>query len=64
MKTYSRLSYIFTSMKLVSYFAWVFRFLKQKILITFNADEKTWPFEKLKHYLEGEIQGMLKSFTT
>ena len=63
MKTYSHLSYIFTSIKLVSYFSWVARFLKQKILITFNAEENTWPFEKLEHYLEGEIQGMLKSFT-
>ena len=62
-KTYSHLSYIFTSIKLVSYFSWVVRFLKQKILITFNAEENTWPFEKLEHYLEGEIQGMLKSFT-
>ena len=27
------------------------------------AEENTWHFERLEHYLEQEIQGMLKSFT-
>ena len=35
---YQCLSSIFTSLKLV-YFAWLFLFLKQKILITYNAEE-------------------------
>ena len=37
-------------------------FEKKKILIT--AEENTWPFQRLEHYLEREIQGMLKSVTT
>ena len=40
----------FTSIKLVSYSAWFFfLFLKQKILLTFNAEESTRPFEGLEH---------------
>ena len=52
MKIYPLLSSIFTSLKLVSYYAWVFRFLKRKILITLNTEENTWPFDRLEHYLE------------
>ena len=29
-------------------------------MVTFDAKENTWPFERLEHYLE--IHGMLKSF--
>ena len=63
MNFYPRLSGIFTSIKLVSYSTWPFRFLKQKILITFNAEENTRSFQRLELYLEREIQGKLKSFT-
>ena len=59
---YQGLSSAFTSTKLVSYFAWFFLSLKRKILITFNAGEKTWPFKRLEYYLEQEIQGMLNFF--
>ena len=40
-----------------------FSFLKQKILITFHPEASTWPFERLKCYLERETERMLKSFT-
>ena len=43
-------------------FCLIFSFLKWKILIIFNAEEITWPFERLEHYLERETHGMLKSF--
>ena len=55
---YQRLLSIFSSIELVAYSEF---FLKGKILIAFNAEESTWPFERLEHYLEREIQGMLKS---
>ena len=44
-------------------FLFFFWFFKQKILITFIAEEKTWRFERLEHYLAWEIHGMLKSVT-
>ena len=65
MKIYPSLSsnsYHFISVTFVAYSAWFFRFLKRKISIAFNAEEKTWPFEILEHYLEREIQEMLKIF--
>ena len=55
---YQCLSIIFTSIKPVSYSAWFFLFRNGKC----NAEENTWPFERLDYYLEWEIQGMLKSF--
>ena len=58
-----RLSSIFASIKLVLYSAWFFLFPKRKILISFNAEENIWPFERPEHYLEWEIEGILKSFT-
>ena len=63
MKIFLCFSSIFTSVRLVSHSPGVFRFLKRKILITFNAEENTRAFERLKHYLEQEIQEILKSFT-
>ena len=60
---YQRLSSVLTSIKFVSYSAWLLVFLKRKILIDFNAEEGTWAFERLEHYLERENQGMLKSFS-
>ena len=57
MKIFPRLSSIF-----VPYSVLVIRFLKPKILIAFNVEKNTWAFEWLEHYLEREIQGMLKSF--
>ena len=61
-----RLSSIFTSTKLFCetfLFFSFFGFFKRKILITFIAEEKTWRFERLEHYLAWEIHGMLKSVT-
>ena len=46
----STLSGIFTSLKPVSYYAWVFRFLKRKILITLNAKENSSPNSE-KHWI-------------
>ena len=62
MNIYPRLSSIFTFIKLASYSAWFFLFLKRKILITFNAEDKAfWKGGTSGTYLEQEIQGMLKS---
>ena len=60
---YQRLSSVFTSIIIASCLAWFFLFMKRKILITLNAEEKTRPLETLEHYLELAIQGMSKSFT-
>ena len=55
---YQRLSSILTSTKFMSYSAWFFLFLKQKMLTIFNSGESTWPLERLEHYLKREIQRM------
>ena len=39
-----------------------FFFFEAKSINYFYVKENTWPFERLEHYLEREIQGMLKSF--
>ena len=41
----------------------IYSFYETKNINYFNAKESTWPFERLEHYLERQIQGMLKSFT-